>query len=152
MFLDYYTHLQLELFMASVSGYNGLYEVAPYMEATTACRGTLYHLYTTLYSAISYSYTTVRVWCRSYYTSMRRSQVRVLITMISYEYTWYNWLVPCQKTKINTFPNKTRSIYSTRAVGRSIQLTVLLEYIDLCKLICAPRSHSCFGSLYQVLN
>ena len=48
---------------------------------------------------------------------------------------------------------KTRSIYSIRAVGRSIQLTVLLEYIDLCysnKL--APRSHSCFVSLHQVLN
>ena len=56
------------------------------------------------------------------------TRVRVLITMISYEYTWYNWLVPCQR---NLFC-KTRLIYSIRAVGRSIQLTVLLEYIDLC--------------------
>ena len=55
-----------------------------------------------------------------------------------------------KKTEINTFQvpalfGKTRSIYSVRAVGRSIQLTVLLDYINLCysnKLICAPCSHS----------
>jgi len=46
---------------------------------------------------ICYSYTTVRVWYRSYYTSTRWSRVQVLITMISYVYTWYNWLVPCQR-------------------------------------------------------
>ena len=50
---------------------------------------------------------------------------------------------------------KTRSIYSNRAVSKSIHLTFLLEYIELfcCmhlkKLICAPRSHSCFLSLYH---
>ena len=52
---------------------------------------------------LSYTYTTVRVWHRSYYTSTRRSRVRVLITMISYEYTWYNWLVPCQKTDFSKY-------------------------------------------------
>ena len=50
-----------------------------------------------LFFWLSYSYTTVRVWYRSNYTSTRRSRARVLITMISYEYTWYNWLVPCQR-------------------------------------------------------
>ena len=103
-------------------------------------------------SKLSYSYTTVRVWYRSYYTSTRRSRVQVLITMISYEYIWYNWLVPCQKNWNQHFSKhllyfaKQRSIYSIRAVGKSIELTVLLEYIDLFysnKLICAPRSHSC---------
>ena len=52
------------------------------------------YLYWTSNIYICYSYTTVRVWYRSYYTSTRRSRVRVLI---SYKYTWYNWLVPCQK-------------------------------------------------------
>ena len=47
MFLDYYTHLQLELFMASVSGYNGMCEVTPYMEAITTCCG-ISHIYHTL--------------------------------------------------------------------------------------------------------
>ena len=66
-----------------------------------------------------------------------------------------------KETKINTFfqvglPTlfcKTRSIYSIRAVGKPIQLTVLLEYIDLCysnKPICAPHSHSCFVSLPSI--
>ena len=88
--------------------------------------------------AICYSYTTVRVWYRSYYMNTRQSRVRVLITMISYEYTWYNWLVPCQRNWNQHFFQapalfcKTRSIYSIRAVGKSIQLTVLLEYINLC--------------------
>jgi len=110
----------------------------------------------------SYSYTTVRVWYCSYYTSTRWSRVRVLITMISYKYKWYNWLVPCQRNwnqhlfkYVPALFCKTRSIYSNRAVGRSILLTVLLEYIDLCysnKLICVPHSHSRFVSLYQVLN
>ena len=47
-------------------------------------------------------------------------------------------LYHAKETEINTFFQvtalfcKTRSIYSIRAVGRSIQLTVLLEYIELC--------------------
>ena len=38
--------------------------------------------------------------------SMTRSRVRVLITMLSYEYTWYNWLVPCQKKLKSTLFSK----------------------------------------------
>ena len=91
---------------------------------------------------VCYSYTTVRVW---YHMSTRG----------------ITGLYHAKETEINTFFQvpasfyKTKSIYSIRAVGGSIQLTVLLEYIDLHysnKLICAPRSHSHFVSLYQVLN
>ena len=45
-------------------------------------------------------------------------------------------LYHAKETEINTSVPalfcKTRSIYSIRAIGKSIQLTVLLEYIDLC--------------------
>jgi len=69
-----------------------------------------------------------------------------------------------KETEINTVLKKlffeARLVCSNRAVGRAIQLTVLLEYIDLfCymhlnKLICAPCSHSFFYNycLYRVLN
>ena len=82
---------------------------------------------------ISYSYFTVRVWYCSYCTSTRQNRVRVLITMISHEYTWYNWLVPCQRNwnptpfQVPALFCKIRSIYSIRAVSKS-QLSNWLFY------------------------